>query len=95
MRVFKVNHSLILYSSKKRRTTESVIKNELKHSVQWLRGNNFSLNETKSELIIFRSPWKQLTREPGIRLNNCKLELHTPVKYLEYLKYFFVDKVLS
>ena len=56
----------LIFSSKKLGTIESVINNELKHSVQWLRGNSLSLNETKSELIIFRSPWKQLPRETDI-----------------------------
>ena len=34
-------------------------------------------------------PWKQLTREPDIRLNNWKLKLHTHVKYLGV----FIDEV--
>ena len=51
--------------------------------VQWLRGNKLSLNEIKTELTTFRSPRKQLPREPDIRLNICKLKLHTYVKYSE------------
>ena len=50
------------------------------HLVQWLRGKKLSLNETKTELIIFRSPWKQLQWEPDIGLNNYKLKLHAHVK---------------
>ena len=48
-----------------------------------------SLNETKTELIIFRSPWKHLQHEPDIRINNYKLKLHSDIKYLGIL----VDKV--
>ena len=32
-------------------------------------------------LLKYKSHWKRLTREPGIRLNSCKLKLHTHVKY--------------
>ena len=49
------------------------------------------LNKTKTELIIFRLPWKQLPYESDIRLNNCKLKLHAHVKYIG----IFIDKNLS
>ena len=88
-RNFADNTNLI-FLSKKLGTIESVINNELKHLIQWLRGNRLLFNETKTELIIFRSPWKQLPREADIRLNNCKLKLHTYVKYLGIL----IDKIL-
>ena len=89
---FSISHSFaddtnLIFLSKKLGTigsvinNRSVINNELKHLVQWLRGNKPSLNKTKTELIIFRSPWKQLPREPDIRLNNCKLKLHTKIIY--------------
>ena len=64
---------------------------QLKLLVQWLRSNKLSLNETKTELIIFRSPWKHLPREPDIRINNYKLKLHSHIKYLGIL----IDEVLS
>ena len=40
---------------------------------------NFSINK---RLIIFRSPGKQLTCDPGIRIHNYKLSLHQFVKWL-------------
>ena len=49
------------------------------------------LNESKTELIIFRSPLKNLRRESDIRINNCKLKLYNHVKYLGIL----IDEVLS
>ena len=54
------------------------------------------LNKTKTELIIFRLPWKQLPYESDIRPNNCKLKLHA--KYIGiHVKYIgiFIDKNLS
>ena len=71
-----------MFPAKKLGTIESVINHELKPLVQWLRSNKLSLNETKTELIIFRFPWKHLTRELDIRINNCKLKLHSHIKYL-------------
>ena len=43
-----VDDTNLIFSSKKSGTIESVINNELKHLVQWIRGNKLSLNETKS-----------------------------------------------
>ena len=54
----------LLFPAKKLGTIESVINHELKLLVQWLQSNKLSLNETKTELIIFRFPWKHLPREP-------------------------------
>ena len=65
---------------KKLSTIESVVKHELKLLSQWLRSNK--RNETKTELPIFRSPRKNLPREPDIRINHYKLKLHSHVKYL-------------
>ena len=56
-----------------------------------MQSNKLSLNETKTELIIFRSPWKHLPGEPDIRINNYKFKLHSHMKYLGIL----IDKVLS
>ena len=57
-----------------------------------LRSNKLkSLNQTKTELIIFRSLRKNLPQEPDIRINNYKLKLHNHVKYLGIL----IDEVSS
>ena len=90
-----VNHfaddTNLLWSSKKLDTIESIINQELKLLVQWLQGNKLSLNETKTEVIVFRSPWKHLPHEPDIRINSYKLKLHSHIKYLGML----IDEVLS
>ena len=82
---------ILSFRVKKLGAIESVINNELQHLFQWLRDKKLSLNETKTEPIIFRLPWKQLPREPDIGLNNCKLRLHTHVKYLG----IFIDEIVS
>ena len=81
----------LLFPAKKLGTIESVINHELKLLVQWLQSNKLYFNETKNELIIFRSPWKHLPCEPDIRINNYKLKLRFHIKYLGIL----IDKVLS
>ena len=83
--------TLTFISCKKLGTIESVINHELKPLVQWLRSNKLFLNETKTELIVFRFPWKHLTREPDIRINNYKLKLHSHIKYLG----IFINKICS
>ena len=80
-----------LFPAKHLGIIESVINHELELLVQWLRSNKLSLNETKTEFIIFRSPWKHLPREPDIRINNYKLKLRPHIKYLGIL----IGKVLS
>ena len=69
----------LLFPAKKLGSTEFVVNLEPK------------LNDIKTELIIFRSPGKNLPREPDIRINNYKLKLHNHVKYLGIL----IDEVLS
>ena len=82
----------LLFPSKKLGTIESVVNRKLKLLSRWLRSNKLiSLNETKTEIVIFRSPRKNLPREPDIRINNYKLKLHSHVKYLGVL----IDEVLS
>ena len=80
-----------MFSPKILVTIESVINYELKHLVQGLRDKKLSLIGTKTKLTIFRLFWKQLPRKPDVRLNNCKLKIHTYVKYLG----IFINEVLS
>ena len=65
----------LLFPSKKLGTNESVVNHELKFLSPWLRSNKLSLNETKTELMIFKTPPKNLPPEPDIRINNYKLNL--------------------
>ena len=56
-----------------------------------MRSNKLSLNDTKTELFKFRSPWKYLPCKPGMTINNYNLGLLSHIKYLNIL----IDKVLS
>ena len=74
--------TFLLYSSKKMKTIEVIINTELKLVTNWLRLNRLSLNETKTELIFFRSKVRVLDREIFIRLNGKRL---LPVGHIKYL----------
>ena len=86
-----VNETNLLFPAKKLGTIQSAVNHKLKLLSQWLQSNKLSLNETKTGLIIFRSPRKNLPREPDLRINNYKLKLQSDVKYIGIL----INKVSS
>ena len=63
---------------------------EIKILVEWLRANKLSLNESKTELIIFHSPYKKAP-SITIKINSFKL---VRTKYVNYLG-ILIDEVLS
>ena len=81
----------LLFPAIKLGTIESVVNHELKLLSLWLQTIILSLNQTKTGLIIFRSPQKNLPHEPDLKINNYKLKLHSHVKYIRIL----IDEVLS
>jgi hypothetical protein len=84
--------TFVLYSSKKPKTLETVINNELKEVIKWLRLNKLSLNAAKTELIIFRSNRHPINYSNiSIKFNGHKL---TPVSRVKYLG-MYIDEHLS
>ena len=81
----------ILFHSKKPKTIETVLNFELKNIVDWLRANKLSLNEIKTDLVVFRSPQKLFINDISIKLNKLKL---VPVEFVKYLG-MYIDKTLS
>ena len=55
---------------------------DLRQLCNWLKANKISLNCTKTELIVFRHPNKQLNYNLKIKINGKKLEPTKQVKYL-------------
>ena len=49
----------------------------------WLKVNKISLNNDKTELVLFTSPKKQLDGELKIKLDEKRLHETDSVKYLE------------
>ena len=81
----------LIFPSKKIGTIESVVNYELKMLVEWLKANKLSLNESKTEMIIFHSPFKQVPSNFSIKINNFKLVKQQNVGYLGVR----IDEVLS
>ena len=50
--------------------------------VSWLKAKKISLNASKTEFVIFRSPWKRLDSIPRLKLAGKML---TPSKWVKYL----------
>ena len=50
--------------------------------VSWLNANRISLNSSKTEFIIFHSPWKRLDCLPRLKLSG---KILTPSKSVKYL----------
>ena len=46
---------------------------DLRHIVEWLRANKISLNSGKTELILFRSKNKEITKNENLRINGQKI----------------------
>ena len=64
---------------------------ELKLLVEWLCANKLSLNEKKTELIVFHPLRKPVSKPISIKLNKYKLTRTTCVKYLG----IYIDETLS
>eukprot|EP00111_Clytia_hemisphaerica_P015016 TCONS_00044206-protein len=55
---------------------------DLRVLVNWLNANKISLNASKTEFVIFRSPWRQMDCIPRIKLCRKILSPSKSVKYL-------------
>ena len=55
---------------------------DLRVLVSWLNANKISLNASKTEFVIFRSPWKRLDCLPRLKLAG---KILTPSKSVKYL----------
>ena len=81
----------ILFGSKNLKTIETVMNHELKLASTWLCLNRLSLNEGKTELILFHSKKHKPQTDISRKLNGKKL---TPVDCVKYLG-IYIDKHLS
>ena len=58
------------------------VNSDLRVLVSWLNANKISLNTSKTEFVIFRSPWRRMDCIPRIKLFGQKLSPSKSVKYL-------------
>ena len=82
----KVHHfaddTNILYCSKSLKDINRKINYDLARLVKWLRSNKISLNVSKTEIVLFRSPNKQITKKMNFRLSGQKIKISKSTKYL-------------
>ena len=55
---------------------------DLSNLVQWLWANKIALNVNKTDIVIFRSPRKQITKKMNFHLSGQKIRQKTCTKYL-------------
>ena len=60
----------------------SKVNNDLKGITHWLNANQISLNVSKTEFVVFRSPREEIEHELKIKLNGKRLY---PSPYIIYL----------
>ena len=69
-----------LYASHCLKNLNKTVNCDLSNLVQWLRANKISLHVNKTEIVVFRSPTKQIYKNLNFRLSGQKIE---PTKYLK------------
>ena len=72
----------ILYVSSSLKDINKKINHDLSNLVQWFTANKISLKVSKSELIIFKSHSKQITKHLNFRLSGQKIIPKNHTKYL-------------
>ena len=55
---------------------------DLKMAVEWIRANRLSLNTGKTELVIFKSKNKIITKHLNFHISGQKIKASSQVKYL-------------
>ena len=76
------NDTNILYVSSYLKDINKKINNDLSNLVQWLRANKISLNVSKTEIVIFKSHSKQITKHLNFCLRGRKIIPKNRTNYL-------------
>ena len=75
----KVHHfaddTNLLYVGKSIKELNKLVNYDLKNLLHWLNANSISLNVKKTELVIFKSKWKQFNGEIKLKLSHKRLFL--------------------
>ena len=72
----------LLYASKSIKDINRKVNFDLKNIIHWLRANKISLNADKTELILFRSKNKVITKNQNFWISGQKIHPLTQTKYL-------------
>ena len=63
----------LLYASSSLKDINKKINFDLSNLVQWLRVDKIALNVNKTDIVIFRSPGKQITKKMNFCLSRPKI----------------------
>ena len=80
----------ILFINKSLKKISSHINCDLKLLCQWIRSNKFSLNASKTEIIIFKRKHQVITKHLNFKVSGQKIN---PTNSLEYLEVFLNDSL--
>ena len=72
----------ILYRNHSLKKINQRINFDVKNTVECLRANRIALNTTKTEIVLFRTPRKPITRKMNFRISGQKIKLKSSAKYL-------------
>ena len=81
----------LLLINKSLKQINKLVNHDLKLLCEWLRANKISLNVSKTEIILFRSSYKNITKKLNFRISGQKIKLSDYVKYLG----IYLDKHLN
>ena len=70
-----VDDTNLLYLDKSIKKLNKLVNYDLKNLLYWLNANKISLNVKKTELVIFKSKWKQFNGEIKLKLSHKRLFL--------------------
>ena len=72
----------LLYIDSSLKKINKYINHDLKNLCQWLRANKISLNQGKTEILLFKSSQKSITKTLNFRMSGQKVALSNATKYL-------------
>ena len=72
----------ILYKNHSLKKINQRISFDLKNIVEWLRANRTALNTSKTEIVLFRTLQKPITRKMNFRISSQKIKPKSSAKYL-------------
>ena len=85
----KVHHyahdTHLLLTEKSLKKINKQVNQDLALICRWLRANKFSLNTSKTEIIIFRPKQKQITKHLNFRISGQKINTCNKVRYLSII----------
>ena len=64
------------------KSLNKLVNRDLKHLSQWIQSYKLSLNGSKTEIIIFKSKQKTITKQLNFRVSGQKIHPTNTVKYL-------------